>query len=212
MTSLADPPSVVTTGVAFQQKCDVPSGSVCDYDDYFCDGHYDENPDYFDYDFDSYPDVYSFIEPDDYELYHDLHGPDDCGVYCVSRGDVVRVMLSYPGPGTTSRVLFVRLGRMSRSTVRRPGGPVLRNVTFMRVILPYPGPGPMSRSTVLFVHPGRMIRVAPAVKIVTFIRVLFPYAGPVRIRQSMILLVKSTRGESDQIGGGHSRGHDSYVI
>ena len=38
-------------------------------------------------DFDSYPDVYGFIEPDDYELYHDLHGADDCRVYCVSRGD-----------------------------------------------------------------------------------------------------------------------------
>ena len=50
VTSLADPSSVVTTGVAFQEKFDVPSGSLCDYDDYFCDGHYDENPDYFDYD------------------------------------------------------------------------------------------------------------------------------------------------------------------
>ena len=35
----------------------------------------------------SYPDVHGFVEPDDYELYHDLHGPDDCGVYCVSQGD-----------------------------------------------------------------------------------------------------------------------------
>ena len=62
----------------------------CDYD-YFYDGHYDENPYYFDYDdpgdFYSYPDVYGFIEPDDYELYHDLYGSDDCGVYCVSRGN-----------------------------------------------------------------------------------------------------------------------------
>ena len=32
--------------------------------------------------------MYGFIEPVDYELYHDLHGPDDCGVYCISRGDV----------------------------------------------------------------------------------------------------------------------------
>ena len=67
--SLADPASVVTTGVAFQEKCDVPSGSVCDYDDYFYDGHYDENPNYFDYDYPgdfdtcSYFDVYGFIEP-----------------------------------------------------------------------------------------------------------------------------------------------------
>ena len=68
VTSSADTVSVVTTGVAFQQKCDVPSGAVCD--DYCYDEHYDENPDYFDYDdpgdFDNYPDVYGFIEPDDY--------------------------------------------------------------------------------------------------------------------------------------------------
>ena len=35
VTSLANPASVVTTGAAFQEKCDVPSGLVCDYDDYF---------------------------------------------------------------------------------------------------------------------------------------------------------------------------------
>ena len=34
--------------------------------------------------FDSYPDVYGFIETDDYKL---CHGPDDCGVYCVARRD-----------------------------------------------------------------------------------------------------------------------------
>ena len=39
-------------------------------------------------DYDSYPSVYGFVGPDDFELYHDLHGPDGCGVYCVSRGDV----------------------------------------------------------------------------------------------------------------------------
>ena len=70
----------------------VPSGSVCEYDDYFHDGHYHDKPDYFDYDdlgdFDSYLSVYGFVGPDNYELYHDLHGPDDCGIYCVSRGDV----------------------------------------------------------------------------------------------------------------------------
>ena len=31
--------------------------------------------------------MYGFIEPDDYDLYHDLHGPDDRGVYCISRGE-----------------------------------------------------------------------------------------------------------------------------
>ena len=71
----------VTAGVAFQE---------CD--GYFYYGHYDNKLDYFDYDdpgdFDSYPSVYGFVGPDDYELYHDLHGPHDCGVHCVSRGDV----------------------------------------------------------------------------------------------------------------------------
>ena len=82
VTSLADPVSVATAGVAFREKCGnsvmVPSGSVCDHDDYFYDGHYDDRPDYFDYDnpgdFDSYPSVYGFVGPDNYELYHDLHG------------------------------------------------------------------------------------------------------------------------------------------
>ena len=50
--------------MAFQEKCDVLSGSGCDYDDYCYEGHYDENPDYFD----NYPDVYGFIEPNNYEL------------------------------------------------------------------------------------------------------------------------------------------------
>ena len=31
--------------------------------------------------------MYGFIEADDYELYHDLHGPDDYGLHCVSRYD-----------------------------------------------------------------------------------------------------------------------------
>ena len=31
--------------------------------------------------------MYGFVGPDSYELYHDLHGPHDCVVYCVSRGD-----------------------------------------------------------------------------------------------------------------------------
>ena len=68
-TYLADPASIATTGVASQEKCDVLSGSVCDYDDYIYDEQYDESPDYFDHDdpgdFDSHPDVYGFIEPDE---------------------------------------------------------------------------------------------------------------------------------------------------
>ena len=79
VTSLADP--VVGDSVMIQ------SGSVWDDDDY-----YDNRPDYFDYDdpcdYDNYPGVDGYVWPDNYELYHDLHGPDDCGVYCVSRGDV----------------------------------------------------------------------------------------------------------------------------
>ena len=110
--SIADPAGVV--------RCEVPCGSVCDY---FLYGHYDNKPDYFDYDdpgdYDSYPNVYGFVGPDNYELYHDLHGPGhgphDCGVYCASRGDIgvvpywsgdekgtcMRTML--PCPGLTSR-------------------------------------------------------------------------------------------------------------
>ena len=88
VTSSADTVSVVTTGVAFQDKCDVPSGSACDYEDNCHEGNYDENPDYFDYDdpgdFDNYPDVYGFIEPDVCELYHDFHGPDDWVVLYIS--------------------------------------------------------------------------------------------------------------------------------
>ena len=30
--------------------------------------------------------IHAFDEPDDYELYHDLHGSDGCGEYCVSYG------------------------------------------------------------------------------------------------------------------------------
>ena len=88
VTSLADPASVVITGVAFLEKCDVPSGLVCDYDDYFYDEHYNNKPDYFNYDnpgnFNSYLNMYGFIQLDDYKWYHNLHGPDNCGVHCVS--------------------------------------------------------------------------------------------------------------------------------
>ena len=33
MTSLAEPAGDVTAGVAFREECEVPSGSVSDYDD-----------------------------------------------------------------------------------------------------------------------------------------------------------------------------------
>ena len=32
--------------------------------------------------------VYDFVGLDGYEPYHDPHGSDGCGVYCVSRGTV----------------------------------------------------------------------------------------------------------------------------
>ena len=32
--------------------------------------------------------MYGFVGPDNYELCHDILGPDGCGVYCVSRCDV----------------------------------------------------------------------------------------------------------------------------
>ena len=74
------------------RRSEVPSGSVCDYDDYFYDGDYDDTPDYFDDDdpggFDNYPSMFGVVGPDNYELHHDLHGPHDCGVYCVSCGGV----------------------------------------------------------------------------------------------------------------------------
>ena len=48
-----------------QEEWGVLSGSVCDYDDYFYDGHYDDRPNCFDYDdpgdLDGYPGVYGFV-------------------------------------------------------------------------------------------------------------------------------------------------------
>ena len=175
VTFSADTVSVVTTGVAFQDKCDVPSDSGCDYDDYCYDGHYDENPDYFDYDdpgdFDNYPDVHGFTEPDDYELYHDIYGLDDCGLYCICRGEAggtsywasVEKGDDYEGNGVLPRmsrstVLSVLPGRLNRSPVTCPAGPVMGNLTIMRGMLSYPEPGPMNRSTLLFVLPAPMSR------------------------------------------------------
>ena len=82
--------------MASREKCRdsfvIPSDSVCDYDDYFYDGQYDDCPDYYDYDdpddYDSFPSVYGFVGPDDYELYYDLYGSDGCGIYCVALGIV----------------------------------------------------------------------------------------------------------------------------
>ena len=94
VTSLADPAGVVTAGVAFQEECEVPSGSVCDYDDYFYDGHYNDKPDYFDYDdpgdFDSYPSLVcmALLGWIIISCIMICIGRMTVGVYCVSRGDV----------------------------------------------------------------------------------------------------------------------------
>ena len=59
----------------------------CDCSPDYCDC----SPDYFDYDeldeFDDCPDMYGFVGPDEYGLCRGVHGPDDCGACCVSRGD-----------------------------------------------------------------------------------------------------------------------------
>ena len=89
VTSSAEPDSVVTVGVVSMEECRdsgvLPSDCVCDYADYFYDGQHDDCPDYYDYDdpdvYVRFPIVYGFVGPDDYELYHDLHGSDGCGVY-----------------------------------------------------------------------------------------------------------------------------------
>ena len=95
VTSLADSANVVTAGVAYMEECGdcvvALSDYVFDYDACFYDEQYDDCPDYYDYDdpddYSSFPSVYGFVG-DDYELYHDLHGSDGCGRYCVSRGAV----------------------------------------------------------------------------------------------------------------------------
>ena len=56
--------------------------------------------------------MHSFVGPDNYKLYHDLHDPDDCGVYCVSRGDIALPRTSSDDP--VSRVV----------STSGPGGPV----------------------------------------------------------------------------------------
>ena len=100
VTSLADPDSVVTTGVTFREECGdsvmVPSDSVCDYDDYYMtiDGTIVTMMILIMAVFLMTMTIlmtmvlFDFDEPDDYELYLDLHGQDGCGVYCISRGDV----------------------------------------------------------------------------------------------------------------------------
>ena len=47
------------------------------------------------------------------------------------------------------------------------------------------------RSTVLLIHLGWMIRMAPVLRMVKIMKVLLPYTGPVEIRHSIRLLVSS---------------------
>ena len=63
---------------------------------------------------------------------------------------------------------------------------MLRNVKFVRVMLPYHGLGQMSRSTVLFVHHHGS--GGPGDKDSDIYE-----TGPVRVRQSIMLLVQSAR-------------------
>ena len=66
---------------------------ACDYDNYFYDTQCDvDSPDYYDYDesgeLDGYSDVYGFVgmddgyAPTDVDFIHELHCPDNCGMYC----------------------------------------------------------------------------------------------------------------------------------
>ena len=73
----------------------VLSDCVGDNDDYHYGSHHDDCTDYYDYDDpvdyddcrDCHLSIHDLDEPDYYELYHDLHGYEGCGEYCVSHGD-----------------------------------------------------------------------------------------------------------------------------
>ena len=83
----------------------VGDGDDCHYDD--CTGYSDcDDPNNYDDCRDCHLSIHDFDEPDDYKLYHDLHGSDGCGEYCVShdvssleeyRGrDVIRINVIRP--------------------------------------------------------------------------------------------------------------------
>ena len=75
MTFPPEPVNVVTDGMTYQEKIDILSGSVYDYDDY-CDSC----PDYFDYDeLNDFDDVYGFVGPVEYGMSCGLHGQDGSG-------------------------------------------------------------------------------------------------------------------------------------
>ena len=120
--------------------------------------------------------VYGFIEPDDYEMCHDLHGPDDCGVYCAVRGEtggspywignaerdvcIGDVALSRPDPTSRLTVLFALPNRWNWLAVLGLAGPVRRIMLILRGLLPYPGPGLMRRLAGLFVCQETVNRLA----------------------------------------------------
>ena len=144
--------------------------------------------------------MYGYVGVDNYELYHDLHGPDVCGLYYVSQGDVGMVPywsedeegdvyeggVALPRTGSDEPVNSV----VSTSGPGGPVGPCDEESDFLRVPLPYPGPVPMSRSMVLLEHSARM---APVIRKVTFMWVMLPCTGPVWMIWSLVLLVRSAR-------------------
>ena len=101
VTLLAEPVEVVTEGMTYQEKIDILSGSVYDYDDY-----YDNCPDYFDNDDPGdFDDVYGFVEPVEYGMWDGLHGPDGPGgednSYQTGSGDPIAGVVSTSGPDGT---------------------------------------------------------------------------------------------------------------
>ena len=214
VTSLADPVSVATAGVAFREECGysvmVPSGSVCDYDDYFYDimtinrtiltmmirvtlivtlvcmallGRIIM----------SCIMIYMARMTVGYIVYLGV-----ISAWChtgveMRKRTCMRVVLPCPRLVLTSRsicwgiVLLVHSGRVA---------PVMRKVTFMRVMLPCPGPVPTSRSIELLVHPGQ---VAPVMRKVTFMREMLPCPRLVPTSQSIVLLVQSARDETGSV-------------
>ena len=75
VTLLAEPVEVVEEGMTYQEKIDILSGSVYDYDDY-CDNC----PIYFDYEYPGYfDDGHGFVEPVEYGMWDGIHGLDGPG-------------------------------------------------------------------------------------------------------------------------------------
>ena len=102
VTCLADPANVVTTGVAFQEKCDVQSGLVCHMMNIFMMDIMTRTQIILTMMMGDYPMCMALLNR--MILYHDLHGPDDYGVtavfadlcsYCWQPGELFRRLLSH---------------------------------------------------------------------------------------------------------------------